>query len=154
MIFLKKAVKCGHQTHRTGKVSAFGQSIKTKMPINEDGTVDYCLDCLAKMVIRCGWCGEPIFIGNPITLYTPPEDFEIPYYAVIYNEDPLQIVGCLGWDCAQSGADRAGFWVPGEDGKGQVERVRTPFEILLGEKAPSMVIIQDTGDVVEARGLN
>ncbi|MFA6077976.1 MAG: hypothetical protein WC724_03065 [Candidatus Paceibacterota bacterium] len=150
------ATICGHHTKRTGKVSAFGHTITTKMPINEEGSVDYCLDCIAKMAIRCAWCGNPIFIGKPITLYTPVSaDFKIPEYAVVYEREPsLQLVGCLRWDCAETGADRAGFWVPGEDGKGRVERVPTVYEMIFAMKGSSMLLVNDTGDIAEARNPN
>lgn len=150
--FRYTATKCGHRTRQTGVVSAFGKTIAIKMPRNEYGSVDYCLKCIGKMAIRCAWCGNPIFIGNPITLYTPKQnDFKIPDYAVIYSENPLQLVGCLGWNCAITGADRAGFWVPGEDGKGCVERVQTVFEAMFNAKVPDAIIINDLQDLAEAR---
>ena len=103
------------------------------MPTNENGSMDYCLDCIGKMAIRCAWCGDPIFIGNPITLYTPHGDFQVPEHAIVYNKEPLQLVGCLGWNCAETGADRAGFWLQGEDGKGCVQRVPTAYEAILSD---------------------
>lgn len=145
-----RATKCGHRTKRTGGVSAFGHRIVTKMPINEDGSMDYCLDCIGKMAIQCAWCGNPIFIGRPITLYSPVGDFKVPEHAVIYEKEPLQLVGCLGWNCADSGADRAGFWMPGEDGKGRVERVPNVYEMILATKGSSVVLVNDTGDIAEA----
>lgn len=67
-------------------------------------------------------------IGDPVTLYTPmKKDFEIPKHAVVYNKDPLQLVGCLRWDCAECGGDRSGFW----NYPGKVERVLSPIEIAL-----------------------
>ena len=148
--FRYTATKCGRRTKRSGSVSAFGCTTIIKMPKNESGSVDYCLDCIGKMTIQCAWCGNPIFIGDPITLYEPRDNFKVPEYAVVYNKGPLQLVGCLGWNCANTGADRAGFWLPGEDGKGRVERVPTVYEALLGAKGPSMMIVGDLGDMKEA----
>jgi len=144
------ATKCGHRTKRSGRVSAFGCIITTQMPKNESGSVDYCLDCIGTMAIRCAWCGSPIFIGDPITLYTPRDNFHLPEHAVIYSNKPLQLVGCLGWNCAETGADRAGFWFPGEDGKDRVERVSTFFETILGAKEPSVMIVENSSDINEA----
>lgn len=164
-----KAVKCGHRTKRGGPVSAFGRTITTKMPKNDDGSVDYCLDCIGKMAIRCAWCGDPIFIGDPITLYSPgpragffsseepseaqkvreQDGFVVPDGAVVYRENPLTLIGCLGWNCADTGADRAGFWFPGENGKGRVHRVQTAYEAILGAKEPSMMIVGDLSDMKE-----
>lgn len=153
-IFLRyKATKCGHNTKRRGPVSAFGITINTKMPKNENGSIDYCLDCIAKMSIRCAWCREPIFIGDPVTLYTPRQDFQIPEHAVVHSNDPLQLVGCLGSNCAHTGADRAGFWLPGEDDKGCVYLVQTPYEAILNAQEPSMVIIKNLADKKEALNL-
>lgn len=125
------ATKCGHPTKQRGTVSAFEHTITTQMPQNEYGSVDYCLECIGKMAIKCAWCGNPIFIGDPVTLYTPQGDFKIPEYAVINNEKPLQLVGCLRWNCADTGADRAGSWLPNNDDKGYVHRIPTAYERIL-----------------------
>lgn len=144
------ASKCGHKTRLAGKVKAFEQEIHIKMPKNKEGAVDWCLDCVGNMTIQCAWCENPIFIGEPVTLYSPCDEFEVPEHAVVYNEDPLQLVGCLGWDCASTGGDRAGFWVPGKDGKGRVYRVLTPFEATIASGGLSAVIVSDTHDMEEA----
>lgn len=146
-----RAVKCGHKTKRTGPMMVFGEQITMQMPINKDGTVDYCLDCLGKMSIHCAWCGEPISIGDPITLYTPRDkEFEVPEEAVIYTQEPLRLVGCLRWDCAHTGADRGGFWLPGEDGQGQVEIVPSIYELAMSGSGGSVVLVNDLGDMDEA----
>jgi hypothetical protein len=149
---------CGHETKIKDKVYAFGKTITTVVPV-KDGKTDYCHECLGKMAIRCAWCGEVIFIGEPITLYTPRrEDFKIPEHAVAHNKDPLQLVGCLGWNCAATGADRAGFWYP----PGKVFRVPSPAEIAfstgetvvtndLGSMSTGeTVVISDLGSMSEA----
>lgn len=144
------ATRCGHETDRCGEVSAFGCTVTTHMPVHEDGSVDYCLACIGKMAIRCAWCGKPIFIGDPITLYNPTPNFNIPEYAVTYSTEPLQLVGCLRFDCARTGADRSGFWLPNDKGVGYVMRVPTIFErILSGEK---FAMIRDMRDIKEALG--
>jgi len=143
------ATKCGHRTKQTGKVSAFGRTIITKMPKVGD-SVEYCLDCLSKMAIQCAWCGGPIFIGDSVTLFSPRDDgFKLPEHAVIYRDNPLQLVGCLRWDCAATGADRAGFWLPSKNGRGYVRRVQSPYEALLATGVPSAVIISDTHNILE-----
>lgn len=85
--FRYTATRCGHRTRRKGKVSAFGRTITTEMPMNKSTPVDYCLRCIGKMAIRCAWCGEPIFIGDPITLYTPRGDFKVPEHTVVYSKN-------------------------------------------------------------------
>jgi hypothetical protein len=146
------ATICGHKTKRSGEITAFKDSAFMEMPLNECSSVDYCLDCIAKMTICCAWCKQPIFIGSPITLYSLTDDrFEIPEHAVIYGNDPFCVVGCLGWNCADSGADRAGFWVPGENGHGSVKRVPTSFEIMLESEGKSMLIVQNLGNINEAQ---
>lgn len=128
---LHVANKCGHRTKRAGWVEAFGEKYFVEMPVAKNGRPDYCHACIGSMAIRCAWCGEPIHIGNPVTLYTPSKrGFVIPTYAVRYSKDPLQLVGCLAWGCAETGADRAGFWMP----PGEVFRVPTVFEQFFGEK--------------------
>jgi len=169
--FRYTATKCGHRTKQTGNITAFGRTIIISMPKNKKGSVDYCLECIGKMTIQCAWCRNPIFIGNPITLYSPGPhgelffsseepsevqkerrdgDFIIPDHAIAYSENPPVLVGCLRMNCADTGADRAGFWMPGEDGKGAVQRVPTVYELMLGTEGKSMMLIGDTHDIVEA----
>lgn len=66
-----------------------------------------------------------IFVGDPLILYEPIDEFVIPDHAEIYHDDPFQLVGCLRRSYAESGAYRAGFWISWEDGDGQVYRVPT-----------------------------
>ena len=133
----KIMAECGHETFKTDWVHAFGKKCKTEIPV-ENGKTSYCHKCLSKMAIKCAWCGEVIFIGDPITLYSSVKDnFGIPEHAVVYNKYPLQLVGCLRWDCAETGADRAGFWIP----PGKVARVESPFEKCL--RTGGIVIVED-----------
>lgn len=144
-----RAAKCGHSTMRIGKITVFGETSTLQMPLNDAKGVDWCLECVAKMAIRCAWCGEPIHIGNPVTLYTPEKkDFVMPDHAVVHQKDPLQLVGCLRWDCAETGADRAGFWIPGNDGKGTVHRVPSPLELAFA--SGQGVVVGDLGNMQEA----
>ena len=169
--------KCGHKTKLRGTVTAFGERTTMRMPTNAEGTTDYCLECIGKMTIRCAWCGGLIFIGDPITLCTPHSEeaflrsaegqrefefvfdgelgFKIPAYAVVYRRKPLQLVGCLRWECAESGADRAGYWVPGPDGAGMVYRVQTAYEEILSGAAgkTTSVVVGDLHDPNEAHPL-
>lgn len=124
--------KCGHRTKLRDKVTAFGETVITKIK-PKNGKIKYCHKCLEKMAIQCAWCALPIFIGDPITLYSPKDlcHDKVPDYAVIFDEKLLQLVGCSRSNCASTGADYAGFWVPGENGKGKVDRIPTMIEQLL-----------------------
>lgn len=134
---------CGHKTRKKDVLNAFGQTIHCEIPIDKDGLTSHCHQCLEKMTIRCAWCGKPIFIGDPVTLYLPRDkDIKMPDYAVSYKNNAF--VGCLGWDCAGSGVDRAGFWYP----PGQVHRVLSPLEQCL--QSGEMVIVEDLSDMSEA----
>ncbi|NTW14626.1 MAG: hypothetical protein HGA31_06425 [Candidatus Moranbacteria bacterium] len=134
---------CGHKTWLKGRVHAHDEFCVTRIPIT-DGHTPYCHACLEKMAIRCAWCGKPIFVGDPITLYSPKKGFEIPDYAIRYSEDPLTLVGCLRWDCAESGMDRSGFWMP----PGQVVRVMNAYEQIMA--TGTAVVVNDLGDFKEA----
>lgn len=138
---------CGHKTRQKGDVAAFGVTITTEMPL-KDGTVDYCLECIAKMAIQCAWCSLPIFIGDPITLYfSSKPDFVVPDHAVVYNEQTKELVGCLRMDCASTGADRAGFWLPDEQGHGHVERTTSIYAMAAQSGRP--VAVNDLSDPTE-----
>ena len=109
-IFRKKiTANCGHKTHIQAKIKAFDTTRTITIPVVE-GKIDYCHHCLEEMTIQCAWCGKAIFIGDPVTLYSKNKDCKIPDYAVLYKEHGHDAyVGCLRWDCADTGADRAGF---------------------------------------------
>ena len=143
------ATKCGHRTTNSGDVTAFEQTIQVKMPV-VDKDVEYCLECISGMTIQCAWCKLPIFIADPVTLYTPSKaTFKKPDHAVVYRKHPLQLVGCLRWDCAQTGGDRSGFWLPGEDGHGAVTKVMSPIEQVMATGKSVFV-----SDIADARRVN
>lgn len=131
-----QATVCKHNTRMAGKVRAFGESRVIEVPVHMNGDRDYCLDCLSRMTILCAWCRKPIFIGDPIMLNAPdPEGEFLPPEAVVHNG---QFVGCIRCclRCAESGEGPDGFWMPGADGKGKVEEVKTLAETLLDTKIP------------------
>ena len=104
---------CGHKTRKKGFMYNGKSTSIMEMPLASNGHPDYCLECIGKMSIRCAWCGEPITIGAPITLYLPNKELKVPNYAVKYGEgDEQALVGCLRWDCADTGADMCGQWMP------------------------------------------
>lgn len=129
---------CRHQTRKKGFMHDGKSMSIMEMPLAKNGHPDYCLECIGKMSIRCAWCGEPITIGDPITLYHPKKEFEVPDYAVKYGEsDKQSLVGCLRWDCADTLA-LCGQWMP----PGVVRRAPSLFEIAL--QTGKMVLVDDT----------
>ncbi|MBP9763344.1 MAG: hypothetical protein KBD10_01190 [Candidatus Pacebacteria bacterium] len=108
-----------------------------KMPLMENGTPEHCLECIGKMEINCAWCSEPILIGDPITLHKSKDPSKMPGNAVRYDKDPDFFVGCLRWDCADTGGDRCGFWMP----PGKVHRVPSPIEVAIS--SGNIVFVQD-----------
>jgi len=140
-----KANVCGHQTKKKGMMKLpDGEKNIMSMPLANNGNPDYCLDCIGRMTIQCAWCNNRIAIGDPVTLYMPKKDFAVPEHAVHYSEDGHDfLVGCLGWNCAESGADLGGRWMP----PGVVQRVPSPIELCLhglDGKGPNVVLVGDT----------
>lgn len=144
MLFKKKykASQCGHKTKRAGKLKKFDEeTFLLQMPLNDDGKPDYCIDCISDMTIKCAWCGKPIFVGDQVTLYSPADpDHEMPDYAIEHKggTKSKQYVGCLRWECAETGADICGIWVP----PGEVKRFMSPMEKAMMTGEP--VIVSDT----------
>lgn len=129
--------KCGHETKESDTVSAFNDSTVTKITI-VNCTTEYCHKCLEKMAIKCAWCGGTIFIGDSVTLYSPVnKDFQVPSHAIVFNKDPLQLVGCHRRNCADSGADYAGVWIP----PGMVLKHPSMIEIALAN--PGCAVIRN-----------
>lgn len=140
---------CGHKTHKNGFMHNGKNMTIMEMPLSENGHPDYCLECIGKMSIRCAWCGEPITIGSSVTLYLPKKEFKVPDYAVRYGEgDDQALVGCLRWDCADTGADLAGRWLP----PGVVHRVPSPYEVAL--QTGKIVMVGDTRDYPASMSLH
>ena len=136
------AQKCPHLTKKVGLIKTLGTEYIFHLPVNEDGTVDYCLACIGKMAIRCVRCDRPIFIGSPITLYVPHKELRIPKHAVRYKEDKRCFVGCLRSSCADTGGDRQGFWIP----PGEVQRVPSAIEMLIASGGKGVVVIEDVNN--------
>lgn len=107
---------CGHPVPQTrGTVTAFGVSRACVVPRLLDGRLSFCHDCIGSMTIRCAWCGKPIFLGDMVTLRSAGgrrRDQTIPDHAVILNAKARILVGCPRPECADTGSDYAGFWVP------------------------------------------
>lgn len=106
--------RCGHKTEISGSIY---DEDKEKGPYTVElkgNPPNYCLDCLKKSIIKCPWCGGPIFPEEPITLYTSSQkDFKIPDGSIAVSTDPPQLIGC--GRCADTGADYSGFWkAPGK----------------------------------------
>jgi hypothetical protein len=106
----------------------------------------YCHSCLVDMAIRCCWCGEVIWVGDPITLSRSTDpSYEYSDYSVPYSEGygdiekNLTYVGCLRINCASSGIEFSGYW----SAPGEVYRVPLVETIM---RADSPVILNDISD--------
>ncbi|MCC7004855.1 hypothetical protein IT397_02980 [Candidatus Nomurabacteria bacterium] len=141
-----KANICGHRTKRTGRYVSFKEACVVTMPLAKNGKPDYCIQCIAKMAIRCVNCGKSICIGDPIQLFLDPKFSSIgdggrklPEYAVRYDKDPHSVIGCLRATCTDTGTGRSGFWIP----PGKVNRMPSPMEMSLVCGDYEGVIVQD-----------
>ncbi len=128
---------CLHKTKRSGVIKSLDEEIIMQMPLEDDGRPDYCLNCIAKMSIRCAWCGSVILIDDFITLYVPSNTFRIPDYAVIYKDidGSETLVGCLRKGCGITEVDMNGRWVT----PGKVDRFPSPMEMALAQNAAVFV---------------
>lgn len=144
---------CGHRTRLSGFVDIFGERTRVRINLDEERRPQYCIRCLGKMCIQCGWCGETIYIGDPVTLYTPAGDFagvRLPKRAHIYNTLPLQIVNCMRRGCAISDGDRLGFWLAGDSGEGYLMRVPSIVEVMVNFGKPAIVLVHNMRSIEEA----
>lgn len=105
--WLKKKHSCGHRGPRKFTLLVYGISVDTI----KSNTL--CPECLTKevksSVIRCGFCGLPIFPGDSVALYHPTtEGLDL---AVASFVDPSAVMCCLRWDCSpHSGLLFSGHW--------------------------------------------
>lgn len=113
LYFKRTKARCGHKTRLSGAIYAYERATKVKLEPNENGNIEYCLKCLGDMTIKCAYCKNPIFIGEPVKVYSPKDDnFQIPKEAHIYKEEPLTVVACRRLSCANKKNGHDGFWVP------------------------------------------
>jgi hypothetical protein len=114
-----------------------------------NGRLPFCTACYARLAVPCAWCCQPIFLGDPVTLYTRVATYTPPAEAICY--DGQQFVGCLRAGCAMTAADRSGFWLPDPvTGMGRVERVASPLEILarlLQSGSTHLFIVGDISEI-------
>jgi len=104
---------CKHQTRLVAEFDVFGTEV---IFVLNKKHLKYCPQCLARMSTRCSWCGKPILVGDPVTLYTYIEgNFEHIENPTMCGENSTRLVGCLRPDCADGPEDEAGFWnLPGK----------------------------------------
>ncbi len=137
-----REARCGHRTRVFGWLSAYGDDGSEFMHLG-DKLPHWCTDCINQLAIPCAWCGASIYPRDPVTLYSPQDPAYVPKHpdAVRYREEPVTYVGCLRWGCAESGADRAGFWHPPQG----VYRQPTALELILANPGIG-VIMNDVSD--------
>lgn len=136
---------CGHRTKRAGEITSLGERVLMEMPLEENGNPAHCLDCIASMSIRCACCGGSIHIGEPLKLlHIPPTSGDVSEYAVRYHEGDNQfVIGCLRWECADTGGDRQGFW----EMPGRVCRIPSVFERMIASDGKcGIIVIKDLSD--------
>ncbi len=137
-----REARCGHRTRVFGWLSAYGDDGTELMHLG-DQLPHWCTDCINRLAIPCAWCGGSIYPSDPVTLYSPEDPAYVPKHpdAVRYRDDPITYVGCLRSYCAESGADRSGFWHPPQG----VYRHPSALELILAN--PGMgVIVNDVFD--------
>ncbi len=143
--------KSGQLTKRHGYIEVKGDRRLFTLPF-VDGQIQYTLDELRGMTATCAWCGKPIFIGDMITLYGTSREgnLKVKEGATLYALLPTALwVGCNRDSCTDTVADWQGRWVPDETtfGKGQVERMMSPLELMLQNPGAAVHIVQDCGEV-------
>jgi hypothetical protein len=132
--------ECGHATRRRGILQVDEGYLLVHCPAPQPL---FCLDCLTQHTIPCAWCGCSILPGDPVTLYSPTNPAFMPKSrgVVRFSDNPVTYVGCLRPDCAETGADRAGFWCPPEG----VRRVPSVIETLLANPGKG-VLLENVAD--------
>lgn len=140
--------QCGHETLLRKTISVNGREAEVDLMPPAGQNPEYCIDCLMGMSIQCAWCSKLIMAGSPITLWGLQDGREAPEHAVAYTgpENYTAYVGCM--HCADSVMDRSGFWMAGDNGKGQVVRVASVAQAVSILMEP--VVVSDVRDFNEA----
>lgn len=117
--------RCGHSTKLFGQITAYETDGGIFAPVDHLGRVTLCLSCVSKMSIRCAWCTRPIVVGDSVSLLAPHEEFVLEDYMVVYQDDPLLLVGCMRPECAGILPEDplSGKWHAGQNGVGYVGEI-------------------------------
>jgi len=110
---------CGHLGPSYYNIRVYGGIIT---PTKEHAQ-ELCPDCLIKEVketfVRCCLCGLYIMPGDPVAVYcansVEPKDFA---FTIVGSS----AIGCLRWDCCQSGGFYAGNWTGKDIDPSNLER--------------------------------
>lgn len=140
--------KTGKMTRRRGYILVGKERRYVSMSAHKDGTVDFTLKEMESATIPCAHCGKSIVIGELVTLYGVGDPSKVRRDAVIYTTTPFRVVGCLRSSCAECGADFQGRWMPNLEcpGRGKVERVKSPFEVIAGGKETAVIVDLPSGE--------
>lgn len=106
------ATKCGHKTRISGSVVIFGKHVAFRLPV-KDGQTQYCLECIGKMAVRCASCGEPVIVGDTVTLRAPIAGRRLVESNGCKSDGAGRYIGC--YRCGHTRSDGVGFLViPGK----------------------------------------
>ncbi len=105
--WLKKKYSCGHRGPR--KFSLFVHGISVDSTKHNDLCPECLIEEVKRTVIRCGFCGLPIFPGDGVALYHPTtQGLDL---AIASFVDPDSVMCCMRWDCSpHSSFLFAGHW--------------------------------------------
>jgi uncharacterized Zn-finger protein len=97
------ASKCGHQTKLFGSTP---RKTWCQMPLEENNSPRYCIECLEKQAVSCFYCGESIFVGEMISLISKDKevkpDNKSPLLTVLVDKKPHEIKSYPGCsDCCE-----------------------------------------------------
>lgn len=111
--FLRRTFKCGHRTRSRYRLRIFGQD--SRWFNVKERCAECALEHFEKVVIRCCYCGHPIFPGQPVCLYAEhspgiDRDWASPIAVPAHRGEMVMVyVGCMLWGCG-SGGGFAGHW--------------------------------------------
>ncbi len=102
-----KAFSCGHIGPKWFVLDTYG--IRTKRFEDSKRCPRCHLERLRTFTIRCAACGHIILPGDGVALYDT-ELNKMKYASVAHRIDERTVLGCMRWDCCESGAFFGGNW--------------------------------------------
>ncbi len=132
---------CGPRGPKLYHLDVYGKVVHNNGNV-PDKCGQCCVEWFRSITCRCALCGLVILPGDAVALYRPSRKFK----KERVTEVKSGVLGCMRWDCCESGAFFAGHWT-GEGFKSAFGDGMTAVEKCF---ATGQVVVSDMSEMSDA----
>ncbi len=107
---------CEHTGKRVAVFTFEGYRYRISVPLDAHGNTDHCGQCLLSMTVHCARSGDPVFVGDRVTIITLKETRRSPKMTMVTREG--KFLGFIAHPNKGDNYSPQGIWAPGRNGKG------------------------------------